>query len=327
MQLSQNYEVQAVSGGKFMFNFRRLNLIGIFAILAFLAGHGEAQSRVKAVMWSPVKVESRNLYHGAGGTAMRPDVRRVAFIKKDTGGNNLKYRIRDARGREWVAKIADESQPEVAANRLLWAIGYRTEIDYLVPRLTIPGKGRYTNVRLEARPRGVDRDVRWTWDDNPFVDTREFKGLRVMMALINNWDLKDSNNAILRDRNEAQYVVSDLGSSFGKLPISSAFILNRIGRSVNDPADYANSTFLHGIDGGGEVDFYYKAKGKDLLKGITIEDARWVGRLLSRLSDRQLRDAFRAANYSAANQRLLAKAVRARINQLVRLPGYFEARR
>jgi hypothetical protein len=310
-----------------MFTFKRFNIIGILAVLAFIAGYAEAQRGAKAVMWSPVKIESRNLYHGAGGMAMRPDLRRVTFIKKDTGGNNLKYRIRDASGREWVAKIADESQPEVAANRLLWAIGYRTEIDYLAPRITIPGKGTFTNVRLEARPRGVDRDAKWNWDDNPFVDTREFKGLRVMMALINNWDLKDSNNAILRTGGEAQYVVSDLGSSFGKLPISSAFILNRFGRSVNDPADYAKSTFLHGIEDDGDVDFYYKAKGKDLLKGITVEEARWVGSLLSRLSDRQLRDAFRAANYSAANQRLLARAVRSRTNQLIKLPGYYEARR
>ena len=310
-----------------MLIFKRSNIFGLLIVILVAAGFAAAQKGAKAVMWSPVRVESRNLYHGPGGTAMRPSLRRVTFIKKDTGGNNLKYRIRDARGREWVAKIADESQPEVAANRILWAVGYRTEIDYLAPRLTIPAKGTFTNVRLEARPRGVDRDGRWKWDENPFVDTREFKGLRVMMALINNWDLKDSNNAILRTGGEAQYVVSDLGSSFGKLPISSAFILNRIGRSVNDPADYAKSTFLHGVETDGDVDFYYKAKGKDLLKGINVEEARWVGVLLSRLSDRQLRDAFRAANYSARNQRLLANAVRARINQLVKLPGYYEARR
>jgi hypothetical protein len=309
-----------------MFTVRGWNVLGSLFLILAASAFGSAQ-RVQSMMWSPVKVESRNLYHGAGGTAMRPDVRRVTFIKKDTGGNNLKYRIKDARGREWVAKIADESQPEVAANRLLWAIGYRTEIDYIAPRLTIPGKGTYTNVRLEARPKGVDRGASWQWDENPFIDTREFKGLRVMMALINNWDLKDSNNAILRSGREAQYIVSDLGSSFGKLPVSSAFLLNRFGRSVNDPADYAKSTFLHGIEDDGEVDFYYKAKGKDLLKGISVEDARWVGLLLSRLSDRQIRDAFRAANYDRANQRLLANAVRSRINQLVRLPSYFEARR
>jgi hypothetical protein len=309
-----------------MFTDVRKNLVWLL-IVTFVAAGTAAAQRGNAVMWSPVRVESRDLYHGAGGAAMRPDVRRVTFIKKDTGGNNLKYRIKDARGREWVAKIADESQPEVAANRLLWAIGYRTEIDYLAPRLTIPGQGTYNNVRLEARPAGVDRDTKWEWDENPFVGTREFKGLRVMMAVINNWDLKDTNNTILRTGREHQYIVSDLGSSFGKLPVSSAFILNRFGRSVNDPADYVKSTFLHGVDDDGEVDFYYKAKGKDLLKGISVEDARWVGLLLSRLSDRQLRDAFRAANYSTANQRLMARAVRSRINQLVRLPRYTEARR
>ena len=311
-----------------MFDYKRLNLFGIlFLFVSAGASSIAAQRGPSAVMWSPVRVESRDLYNGAGGAAMRPDLRRITFIKKDTGGNNLKYRIKDARGREWVAKIADESQPEVAANRLLWAIGYRTEIDYIAPQLTIPGKGNYTNARLEARPAGVDRDTKWQWDENPFVGTREFKGLRVMMAMINNYDLKDPNNTILRTGREAQYVVSDLGSSFGSLPVSSAFVLNRFGRSVNVPADYAESKFLHGIEENGDVDFYYKAKGKDLLKGISVEDARWVGLLLSRLSDRQLRDAFRAANYSPANQRLLASAVRSRINQLVRLPRYVEARR
>jgi hypothetical protein len=276
-------------------------------------------------MWEPVDVSKRNLLLGAGGASMRPDLRRVRFVRKETGGNNLKYRIRDASGRIWVAKIADESQPEVAANRLLWAVGYRTEIDYVARRLTIPGKGTFTNIRLEARPKGIDRDGDWEWDSNPFVGTREFKGLRVMMALINNWDLKDSNNAILRTGRQAQYIVSDLGSSFGKLPVSSAFILNRFGRSVNDPEDFANSTFIHKVEDNGEIDFYYKAKGKKLLEQIRVEDARWIGRLLGRLSDRQIRDAFRAANYSPAQITILSRAVKSRIRQLNTLPSKLEA--
>jgi hypothetical protein len=279
----------------------------------------------KAVMWSPVNIAKRDLYNGAGGTAMKPATGRVRFIEKEKGGNNLKYRIRDSRGRTWVAKIADESQAEVAANRLLYGVGYRTEIDYLVPRLNIPGRGQYTNVRLEARPAGIDRDGRWKWEENPFVGTREFKGLRVMMALINNWDLKDDNNAILRTRGETQYIVSDLGSSFGKLPYASAPILNRFGRSVNDPIDFVNSTFIRGVEPTGEVDFFYKAKGKELLEGITVEEARWVGRLLAQLSERQIRDAFRAANYSPSEITLLTRAIRERIRSLNRLPGGLEA--
>ena len=40
----------------------------------------------------------------------------------------------------------------------------------------------------------------WSWHHNPFVGTREFNGLRVMMALLNNWDLKDENNAVLKKK-------------------------------------------------------------------------------------------------------------------------------
>src|SRR5688500_1149446 len=118
----------------------------------------------RAVMWTPVNIERRDLYLGPGGTGMKPSLRRIRFIRKETDGNNLKYRIRDASGRVWVAKIADESQAEVAANRLLYGIGYRTEIDYLAPQLPIPGQGSYRNVRLEARPAGINRDARWTWE-------------------------------------------------------------------------------------------------------------------------------------------------------------------
>jgi hypothetical protein len=53
---------------------------------------------------------------------------------------------------------------------------------------------------------------------------------------------------------------------------------------------------------------------------ITVEDARWVGQVLSRLSDRQLSDAFRAANYTPEETQTLASVVRARINTLAALP-------
>ncbi len=51
---------------------------------------------------------------------------------------------------------------------------------------------------------------------------------------------------------------------------------------------------------------------------FTPADARWLSGLLSQLSDKQIRDAFRAANYSDANIRLLTKAVKSRIAQLDR---------
>ena len=80
---------------------------------------------------------------------MKPDLRRIRFIKEEKSGHSKKFRIRDAAGREWVAKVGREAQSETAAVRLVWAVGYESEINYLVPRLTIPGQGTFENVRLE----------------------------------------------------------------------------------------------------------------------------------------------------------------------------------
>jgi hypothetical protein len=40
-----------------------------------------------------------------------------------------------------------------------------------------------------------------------------------------------------------------------------------------------------------------RAKMEEVAKHIPRQDAKWLGQLLSRLSDRQIRDCFRAAGY------------------------------
>jgi len=267
-----------------------------------------------AVLWEAVDIKSRDLYLGPGGSQFVPDLKSAAFIGRQPGGNNLKYRIRDRHGNEWVAKIADESQPETAAVRLLWGIGYKTEINYLMPELRLGSERPFSNVRLEARPKDVKRGERWMWADNPFVGTKEFDGLKIMMAMLNNWDLKDENNVILISDTGHHYVVSDLGASFGRLANSSQ---SRAGRSVNDAEDYAKSVFIKGAHGG-VIDFAYTGAGEQHLKGIKIEHGRWLADLLLQLSDKQIQDAFRAANYSDEKSAIFAGAFRARINELDR---------
>ncbi|HSE30815.1 MAG TPA: hypothetical protein VLA93_04475 [Pyrinomonadaceae bacterium] len=274
-----------------------------------------------AVFWRrPVDIRQRDLFLGPGGSSMQPDLSRIEFIKEEKGGYSKKFRVRDAAGREWVAKIGKEAQSETSAVRLLWAVGYPTEINYLVPRVTIPGKGTFTNVRFEARPDDVKRVEEWKWSRNPFVQTREFQGLKIMMALINNWDIKDSNNEILYVRgpegNELRYIISDLGATFGHA--SGTFFFWRITRSRNNPRNYAKSEFLKKVDGN-RVVLKYGGKNKGLFKNIAVEDATWIGSLLSQLSDQQIRDAFRAANYTPSEVNLLAGEVRHRTNELVNL--------
>jgi len=271
------------------------------------------------VLWQqPNDISSRDLFLGPGGTEMRPDLRRITFIKEEKGGYSKKYRIRDGTGREWVAKIGKEAQSETSAVRLLWGMGYLTEVNYLVPRLTIPGQGTFTNVRLEARPDNWKRSGEWSWKQNPFTGTPQFQGLKIMMAMLNNWDLKDSNNVIIKQRgdDELRYVISDLGATFGHA--STTPFLWRITRSRNNPEKYAKSAFFEKVKGD-RVVLHFGGKNRGLLKDIRIDDAQWVATLLSKLSDQQIRDAFRAANYTPSQINVLTREVRERTNELVSL--------
>ena len=316
-----------------------LLLVSILSFAPVIQGKGKEKKnepKGRPILWrAPDDLPSRDLFLGPGGAAMKPDTSSVSFLKADQGGYSVKYRVRDGAGREWVAKLGKEAQSETAAVRLLWAIGYQTEINYLEPCVHINGAPKpkkkvercegdgFANVRFEARPENVKRTGQWKWKRNPFVGRRELQGLIVMMGLMNNWDIKDSNNVVLfvpaassRHVDESLYAISDLGATFGRTGNIPFFW--RFTRSRNEPEDYAHSRFIDKVKGN-RVAFRYGGKNRGLFKNISIEDAKWVGRLLSRLSDRQIADAFRAANYDETEVRLLTQAVRRRINELVRL--------
>jgi hypothetical protein len=272
------------------------------------------------VFWrAPEDIEQRNLLLGAGGEAMKPDISRLTFIEQKTGGFSTKYRVRDAKGNEWIAKIGKEAQSDTAANRLLWALGYETEVAYLVPKARIEGKGEFENVRLEARPADIKRSGNWMWENNPFMSTPEFKGLKILMVMLNNWDMKDDNNEILAMRGdttgegELRYIISDLGASFGK---TGGFL----SRNRNNPSSYQKSDFIKKVNGD-VIDFNYGGKNQKLFENLTVADATWLSKWLQRLSDEQIKDAFRAANYTSEEVDTLAAAFRARANALANPTG------
>jgi hypothetical protein len=272
------------------------------------------------VFWTePTDVASRNLLLGAGGEEMKPDISKLTFIEQKTGGYSTKYRVRDAKGNEWIAKIGKEAQPDTAANRLLWALGYPTEVAYLVPKVKIEGKGDFENVRLEARPKDVDRVGNWMWENNPFQNTPEYRGLKILMVMINNWDMKDDNNEILAMRNpttgeaELRYIISDLGGSFGK---TGGFF----SRSRNEPKDFVKADFIKAVKGD-VIEFNYGGKNQKLFSGITVADARWLNDRFKGLSDEQIKDAFRSANYTPEEVDTLTAAIKARIAALANPAG------
>lgn len=305
--------------------------ISIFLVfgLAFLAPDAVAQNKkgkvktlssANAVMWESVNTRSLDLIAGPGGGSMRPDLSKIKFIKEEKGGHNKKYRIRDGAGHEWVAKLGREARPETAAVRLLWALGYKTEVNYLVPTITIPGKGTFKNVRLEARPDNIERLEEWKWTDNPFVGTNELQGLKMMMVFMTNWDVLDLQNKVLDVGKENHYIVSDLGATFGRLGNNNLPVIYRLGRKTGSPKHYAKTRFIKEVENG-QVKLAYKGKNRKLFKGFTIRQAAWLATLLNRLSEQQIGDAFRAANYSPAEVAAYTRAVRAKISELTNAVG------
>lgn len=280
--------------------------------------------RGKAVLWEQANVRNRDLFYGPGGKAMLPDLSRITFIEEEKEGHNKKYRIKDGAGRVWVTKLGREAQPETAAVRLVWALGYKTEVNYLVPTLTIPGKGTFKNVRLEARPDNIERLDEWKWKDNPFNGTRELQGLKIMMVLLKNWDIVDVQNKVLlvegKKGKERHYIISDLGATFGRLGNNNLPIIYRLGRSVGKPNHYKKTILIRDVEDE-TVELSYKGKNRDIFKGITVGDARWLSRLLQQLSDKQIRDAFRAANYSESDINTYTQSVKSKISELTRVGG------
>jgi hypothetical protein len=282
----------------------------------------KAELHGSTVMWEPADTSRRDLFMGPGGEEMTPDLSKIRFIKKESGGTQKKYRIEDGSGRIWVAKIGREARPETAAVRLLWGLGYKTEVNYLVPSITIPGKGTFRNVRLEARPSNVERAGSWKWTSNPFVGTPELKGLKIMQIFMTNWDVLDKQNEILKvsgdNGTEHHYVISDLGRTFGKYGNNNLPIIYRLGRRTGAPGPYSKASFIKGTEKG-RIKWGVKGKNRGIYKDISVADAAWLLARLRRLSDRQIEDAFRAANYSPAEVDIYRQAVKRRISELERL--------
>ena len=106
-------------------------------------------------------------------------------------------------------------------------MGYYANEDYFVRELHIremPARlhrgqtllapdGSVLNARLKREP--ADERTSGRWRSDAFTGTRELNGLRTLMAVLNNCDLKDENNAIYQEPAGRIYAVKDLGASFG----------------------------------------------------------------------------------------------------------------
>jgi hypothetical protein len=271
-----------------------------------------------AVMWrEPTDIASRDLFYGPGGKEHAPSGKLV-YQKENLNGVNPKFDVIDSNGVRWGVKLGDEARPETAAARLVWAVGYFTAEYYYLPEIKpqqlpelsrgaelIEYDGSIKAVRLKRHNEAEKKIGNWHWESNPFASTRQLDGLRIMMELICNTDLK-LEHRVIYDVNgkEQRYYITDLGGSFGKAGLGFT-------RTKGVLKDYRARPLIQ-KDCGDFLDFWH-------FKHIPRQNAKWIGSYLAQLSDSQINDAFRAAGFSREETEGYTEAVRQKINELVRL--------
>jgi hypothetical protein len=290
------------------------------------------------VLWQdPGEIEHRDLFYGPGGQAGAPGpAGKFTYVRDQPTGTQKKIIVKDDQGRDWTVKFGPEASPETVASRIVWAVGYHTHQDYFVKEARIEGYSEPVihGVRFQRRDDGYKTVGNWSWESNPFLGTREFDGLKTLMALISNWDLKELNNKVGQPITKAGqgkliYYISDLGATFGRtrsgygrIPFTGDVPADHgpgKQKAKGDPEAYASEKFITEKHNG-QIKFYLgRTRGRRLLKDVSVEDARWVGSLLTRLSVEQLSDAFRAGGFSDGEVQSYVDTMRERIQELVEL--------
>lgn len=305
-----------------------LALVASVAVVTAIAAQGSAP-----VLWKdPGNIASLDLFWGRGSEARAPKSP-FTFLKVDTTGVQPKMQVRDAAGREWVVKFGGEVHAEIAANRIVWALGYVAEEIYFLSEGNVTGMkdaaalakivapdGKFWNASLQLRDPAEKRaERRWSFEKNPFKDTREMSGLQILMAMLCNWDTHgERNTRIVTVDGVDHYLVSDLGGTFGKMGTLPNM------RSKWNLADFQKEQFVEGVDGS---DLNLDYEGWARIDKVPLEHARWFAGLASQLTDEQLKAAFRAAGAKDEEINGFSARLREKIAELQKVTGTSTAAR
>jgi hypothetical protein len=279
-----------------------------------------------AELWrEPLDLEQRDLFYGPGGSEHVPRPVPYIFVAHKSTGTNPGYDVRDPQGQLWSVKLGDEAQSEVTSSRVLWAVGFYQPPTYYVDRWQLSNGGAPEQPAGRFRPELPGHEVlgEWSWYDNPFIGSRPFAVLVTVNMLLNNWDLKTSNNKVYvvtneDGRTERRYVVRDLGASLGKARQPRMlswfpFMRHKQG-SKNSLEDFEAQGFVKAINGQ-TVEFDYRGIDAALADSVTTSDLRWACELLSRLSEQQWLDAFRAGGYTTDQRARYVRRIQEKIAQ------------
>jgi hypothetical protein len=273
-----------------------------------------------AQLWvEPRNLEGRDLFYGIGGEKYAPEpagIFRFDREKENIWASSPGLRVHDRNGRKWNVKLGAETRPEVFASRVIWALGYHQPPVYYLPTWTLERDDKQSEQpsgRFRPKLKHLDREGHWSWSDNPFIGTQAFRGLKVLMAFLNNWDLTVENTEIYEldeewDGARRWYVVRDVGASISR---------NRgplLQGTRGDIEGFEQQGFVRGVEQG-RVQFDWNGPRAELFADLSPADVHWTCALLARIRPEQWDAALRAAGYAGEEAARLRKRIAERIAQ------------
>ena len=228
-------------------------------------------------------------------------------------GTELKHRLLRDPARKHAEADPENFRPEV-----------ESEIECLV---TVEA-----NVQVEENgPKNIGP---WDFDGLGREHLRELRGAGVLAAWVGWWDSRFENTRVrlvtTSNGSELKHFLTDLGSGLGRSG-------GTFRHSSEEPNDFswsftrATRKHLHAKSARRfEITDFEPITETAAFKEITIDDARWMARLIAQLSEEQIVSALIAAGFDSAEVRIYTEKLLARRDQLirdVRLEAEFPLRR
>jgi hypothetical protein len=279
-------------------------------------------------LWrDPGPIETLDLIGGPGGRENQPQPP-FAFMKEEVEGTSPKIQVRDARGRLWSVKFGPEVKAENFAVRMAWAAGYFGEPTYFVREGVVEGarglgrtaqyvdgSGRFRDARFELRDEKyrIVAGEQWTLTDKAIANTKELSGLRLVLMLVANWDVKPDNLAVMETGGQRFYAVTDWGATMGRA--------GDIGdRSKWSCEDYtAQSGDLVQGANEGLISFRFTGKERDVIgEDMEVSHVKWFMDRFGKVREPQVRAALQASGATPAETECFTRAVMTRLNAFAR---------
>jgi hypothetical protein len=283
-----------------------------------------AEARMAELWDAKTDVPAGDGFYGPWGSKHAPEPQATyEFVKPKTSGVNPGMTVRDPHGRTWHVKQGVEGPVEVVCSRVLSLLGYHQPPVYFLPQFTLhDSSGTRTEAggRFRLQDKLLKDEGEWSWQQNPFVGTKPYQGLLVVLMMLNSSDLKNSNNTLYElaephDGAAQWYVVRDLGTALGET--------GRLNPTRSDPDLFERTGFIKTVKGG-FVEFDYHGLHQGLFKDrIAPDDVRWADRLLQKVSDEQLHEAFRAGGYERGVADRFIRRLRAKAREVDERSGAF----